>query len=255
MEVECQPKDYARLTRAHLMPMAVFMGFTLLLQLAVSWIGWDHPAAPWWRRNPAHWIYPVQTLVVFWVLVRYWKSYDFRWSWKWSAVAVVAGVVGISFWLLPSVVYDQWKPEGETAGWLKLLGVCERKSGYNPNDFQHPLAWWFAVVFRFLRAVVVVALAEEILWRAFLMRFVCDWDGDFWEQPFGRATWLSYLAVTLCFMVAHAPVDYAAAFVYGSLTWGLCVWSRNLGACVVMHATANLILCAYIMATGRYGLW
>ena len=43
-------------------------------------------------------------------------------------------------------------------------------------------------------------------------------------------------------------VDYAGAFVYGSLTYLLCVWSKSLGACVVMHATANLLMGLYIMA-------
>ena len=108
---------------------------------------------------------------------------------------------------------------------------------------------------RFLRAVVVVALVEEIFWRGFLMRFVGDWEGDYWRQPFGRATWQSYLIVTGLFMAAHAPVDYAGAFLYGTLTYLLCVWSKSLGACVVMHATANLLMGLYIMAYGKYGLW
>jgi len=87
------------------------------------------------------------------------------------------------------------------------------------------------------------------------MRFVCDWEGDYWQQPFGRADWRSYGIVTLVFMLAHGPLDWAGAFVYGSLTYGLCVWSKNLGACVAMHATANLLMGAYIMAYGKYGLW
>ena len=56
-------------------------------------------------------------------------------------------------------------------------------------------------------------------------------------------------------MLAHAPIDYAGAFVYGSLTYLLCVWSRNLGACVVMHFIANLLMGLYAMQTGKYGLW
>ena len=100
-----------------------------------------------------------------------------------------------------------------------------------------------------------VALVEEIFWRAYVSRLVCDWEGDCWRQPFGRATWKSYFIVTGLFMIAHAPVDYAGAFVYGSLTYLLCIWSKNLGACVVMHAVANLLMGVYIMATGKYGLW
>jgi CAAX prenyl protease-like protein len=143
----------------------------------------------------------------------------------------------------------------ETSGILKILGVTQRDVGFDPGIFKNPLAYWTSLSFRFFRAAVIVALVEEIFWRGFLMRFVCDWEGDYWKQPFGRATWLSYLVVTGLFMAAHAPVDYAAALIYGSLTYLLCVWSKNLGACVIMHGTANFLMGLYIMKTGHYGLW
>lgn len=111
------------------------------------------------------------------------------------------------------------------------------------------------MLLRFLRAAVVVALVEEIFWRGFLMRFCRDWDGDFWKQPFGHRDWRSYLVVTGLFILAHSPPDRVGALVYGSLTWLLCVWSRSLGACVLMHAVANLLMGLYIMAWGKYGLW
>jgi hypothetical protein len=41
--------------------------------------------------------------------------------------------------------------------------------------------------------------------------------------------------VTVLFLLVQAPVDYAGVFVYGSLTYLLCIWSKNLGACVVMR--------------------
>lgn len=87
------------------------------------------------------------------------------------------------------------------------------------------------------------------------MSFCMDLEGDYCKQPFGHAHWKSYLIVTGLFMVTHAPVDYAGAFAYGSLTYLLCVWSKNLGACVVMHLVANFLIGAYAMTYGKYGLW
>ncbi|MFN5868327.1 MAG: type II CAAX prenyl endopeptidase Rce1 family protein, partial [Akkermansiaceae bacterium] len=127
--------------------------------------------------------------------------------------------------------------------------------GVDPRIFEHPAAYWVSLTMRFLRAVVIVALVEEIFWRGFVMRFCMDWEGNYWKQPFGRAHWKSYFIVTLLFMFAHAPVDWAGALVYGSLTYGLCVWSKNLGACVVMHAVANFLMGVYAMAYEKYGLW
>lgn len=248
-------KDPARLARAHIAPFGVFMGFLVVLQLVTAWIGWDHPEAPWWRRDPAHFLYPVQCVACLALMWHYRRTYVFNWSWKWLVPSVVFGVVGIGFWLLPTVLYDFWKLEGPTEGWLAWLGVQERTKGFDPNVFDHPAAVATTVFFRFLRAVVVVALVEEIFWRGFLMRFVNDWEGEYWKQPFGRPTWISYLVTTFAFMVAHSPADYAGGFVYGSLTWLLCVWTKSLGACVLMHAVANLVMCIHIMQTGKFGLW
>jgi CAAX prenyl protease-like protein len=235
--------------------MAVFMAFMMVLPLITSLIGWDHPAAPWWRQDPAHFIYPLQTIVALGLLVHYRRSYTFQWSWKWSLVAIPAGATGIFFWLLPTMAYDHFELTGKTTGILSWLGVDARADGFDPSVFENPSAWWTVVLLRFLRAVVVVAFVEEIFWRGFIMRFVHDWDGDFWKQPFGRASWLTWAATTGLFVVAHASEDRAAAFIYGTLTWLLCVWSKNLGACVIMHATANLLMGLYIMHTGKYGLW
>jgi len=163
--------------------------------------------------------------------------------------------VGIGFWLLPTTLYDVLGSTGKPDAWLRTLGVAARTDGFNPGLFQNPLAYWTALGLRFLRAVVVVALVEEIFWRGFLMRFVCDWEGDYWRQPFGRATWLSYLIVTGMFIFSHGALDWAGAWVYGSLTYLLCVWSKNLGSCVIMHGTANLLMGLYIMAYGKFGLW
>jgi uncharacterized protein len=244
-----------QLTRAHVAPFIVFMVFMILLLLVGEFIEWKHPDAPWWRQDPAQVVYPLQTVVTLGFLIRYWRDFTFDWSARWGFVGVIFGAVGIGFWLLPTVLYEAWGMTGKAEGILKFLGFAQRKDGFDPGLFQHPVAYWASLVMRFFRAAVIVSLVEEIFWRGFLMRFVCDWEGNYWKQPFGRARWISYGLVTGLFMAAHAPVDYAGAFVYGSLTYLLCVWSKSLGACVIMHGTANFLMGLYIMHTGNYGLW
>ncbi|WP_193214776.1 CAAX prenyl protease-related protein [Luteolibacter marinus] len=250
-------RDTDAWVRAQVIPFAVFMGFLLLLQLFGTLLTWEHPAAPWWRHWPEQWVYPLQTVACLAVLAKFWKYYEFRWSWKWSAAGVVFGAVGIGFWLLPTVMYDRLGLSGETTGWQKWLGLAARTKGFNPAEAfgAGTPAFWAALILRFVRAVVVVALVEEIFWRSFAMRLASDWEGNYWKRPFGEAKWKSYGIVTGLFMVAHAPVDYAGAFVYGSLTYLLCIWSKNLGACVVMHAVANLLMGLFAMTYGKYGLW
>ncbi|MFT4175039.1 MAG: CAAX prenyl protease-related protein [Luteolibacter sp.] len=248
--------DPAQLTRAHVIPFAVFMGFQFLLMLiGYTGLEWKHPEAPWWRQEPAQIIYPLQAISVFGALLYFWKCYRFDWSWKWSVTGALLGVAGIGVWLLPTTLYDHWNLTQNPGGALEFFGVVQRKEGFDPHLFEHPAAFWTSLTLRFFRAAVVVALMEEIFWRGFMMRFVLDWEGDYWKQPFGRAHWLSYAVVTGLFVVAHTAPDRPAAFVYGSLTYALCVWSKNLGACVVMHAVANFLMGLYIMAYGKYGLW
>lgn len=252
------PRDESEIrsfTRAHVLPFGVFMAFLLLLQAAGIWLTWKHPDAPWWRRAPEQWIYPLQALASFAVLVAYRSYYEFRWSLGSLIAGALFGAVGIGLWLLPTTLYDHLGLSADPGGWMGFLGVAARKEGFDPGIFGSPAAWWAAVVLRFFRAVVVVALVEEIFWRGFLMRFVLDWEGDWWKQSFGRPAWRSYFIVTGLFVAAHGALDRPAALIYGSLTYLLCVKTKSLGACVAMHATANLLMGLYIMAYGKYGLW
>lgn len=164
--------------------------------------------------------------------------------------------MGIAFWLLPTTLYDWWGMTGKPEGFFeKLTGLAPRREGFDPAVFDHPAAYWTSLIFRFLRAAVVVALVEEIFWRGFLMRFLLDRDGDYWKVPFGKPAWISFVVVTLLFVLAHAPIDYLGALIYGSLTYGVAVWTKSLLACVVMHGVANAAMGLYALEYGKLGLW
>jgi CAAX prenyl protease-like protein len=242
--------------RGHVVPFAAFMGFMLILQFLDAF-KWEHPDAPWWRHWPEQWVYPLQTLVTLGLLIRWWKYYEFRWSWKWSIIGAIFGAVGIGIWLLPTVMYDRLGLTGETSGWQKWLGLAARTKGFNPAEAfgDGTPAYWTSLILRFLRAAVVVALVEEILWRSYMMRFVTNWEGDYWKKPFGQASWKSYVIVTGLFIAVHTAPDRPAAFIYGSMTYLLCIWSKSLGACIIMHGVANLLMGLFAVGYGKYGLW
>ena len=103
--------------------------------------------------------------------------------------------------------------------------------------------------------VLVVSIIEEVFWRGFLMRYILDRDGNYWNQPFGKFSLRSYIIVTLLFMFIHAPSDYVGAFIYGSITYYVAVKTKSLFACIVMHAAANLLLGCYVLKTGNFGYW
>ncbi|NWK54239.1 CAAX prenyl protease-related protein [Verrucomicrobiaceae bacterium N1E253] len=245
-------------TVAHVLPLAAFMLLMIPYQLT-GWPEWDHPNAPWWRHYPEQWLYPLQSLIAIGLLLYFRKNYELKWG-RGVFLGVFMGVIGIGFWILPTQVHSWLDIEGEPDGFLRFLGVMPRTDGFNPQDLSDKFngslwVYWSSLIFRFFRAVVVVSLIEEIFWRGFLMRFLLNPDRDYWKIPFGKPSWKSFLIVTGLFMLAHAPVDYVGAFIFGSLMYWLAVRTKSLLACVVMHGVANLIMGWYAISFGKYGLW
>ncbi|MCP5536157.1 MAG: CAAX prenyl protease-related protein [Akkermansiaceae bacterium] len=246
-------------TKAHVVPLAVFMVLLAPFQLT-GWLEWKHPDAAWWQHYPAQWQYPAQSLIAIALLLFFRKNYELKWSLKPVLFGALMGAVGIGFWILPTQMHSWLGLEGEQQGVLKWLGVMPRTEGFNPQDLADkfdgsPSVYWASLLMRFFRAVVVVALVEEIFWRGFLMRFLLDMDRDYWKVPFGKPAWISYIVVTLAFILVHQPVDYLGALVFGSLMYWVAVRSKSLLACVVMHGVANLLMGWYAIEFGKFGLW
>ena len=240
---------------AHILPISVFMGFMLVIPV-LEFFGLamnNRDAYPWYMYAPEQWLYPLQTVVCLILIKKYWVHFDVG-SIRNLNFAILMGVIGITIWVLPGHLYDAMNMG---AGWWKFLGFTERSDGFNPSDFmgQNDNLYWFAVLMRFVRMVVVVAIVEEIFWRGFLMRYILDRDGNYWNQPFGRFSIKSYLIVTLLFMLIHSPSDYFGAYIYGSITYFVAVKTKSLCACIIMHAVANFLLGCYVLKTENFGYW
>ncbi|MEM6910062.1 MAG: CAAX prenyl protease-related protein [Verrucomicrobiota bacterium] len=233
-------------TWAHVVPLFLF----LVLLVPLEWIKLDHPDEPWWRRFPEHWLYPVQSLLCF-GLVLFWSGrYQMR-PWRGFGVATLTAVLGIVIWVLPCELFTRQGWGGEET-WLYWLGFRERLEGFDPYE----VTWsGLTIALRFFRMVVVVALIEEIFWRGFLMRFLIAPDKPFTEVPFGSYHPLSFGLTVGLFALAHSPPDYFGALGYGTLACLTCYWTKSLAACIWMHAVANLALGLYVMQTGHYGFW
>jgi len=248
---------------AHVLPFAVFMGFTELPGLFKI----ENAELPWYTFSPEQWIYPLQTLVVGVLLLFFWKHYHLG-PWKGSGLGVVLGALGIVFWIVPSLVFERlgvvdWPAPNlsiplvvdDAPAW-ELLGLGPRLEGFDPSFFrEHTFYYWSAVALRFLRMVVVVALIEEIFWRSFLQRYLIDSNKCFTEIPFGTHSWKAFFGTTLAFTLVHAHIDWLACLVYGSLTYWLSIRTKSLAACIVMHGVANLLLGLYTLRTEQWGFW
>jgi len=227
----------------------------MLVPDLMSIVGFDRTdlTQPWFVTSPEHWLYPIQTLFVLAILVRFRSDYDFR-PFCGLGLAAIVGTVGIVIWLAPGFLFRSFDMNDSV---LRYLGFTERTNGFDPGlvTAQNQYMYAAIVTMRFIRLVIVVPLAEEIFWRGFLMRLLVATNDDFWNVSFGQHDWRSFAIVTAMFTVAHASIDYAAAIVFGSMIYWLAIRTKSLSACVLAHAVANLILGIYVMRSEQWGYW
>lgn len=253
----CDPmRDLIRRARqsqpaAYIAPFAAFM---VLLEI-VRRVRIENSALPWWREFPEHWGYPLQVAVCLVLLAFWWRRYPALSS-RGFGLGIAAGAFGIVVWLIPPVLhhFTGW---GERIPWLEHFGFQERLEGFDPGVFAETAPPWvtvLVVVLRFVRLVLVVSLVEEIFWRGFLMRWITQ-PSDWNAVSLRACSVISVWATAGAFALAHAGPDLFVAFFYGALAGWVTIRTDNLWAVVVMHMTANLLLGAFIMATGWWGLW
>jgi CAAX prenyl protease-like protein len=154
-----------------------------------------------------------------------------------AALAVGLGLLVTATW----VGLDGRYPE------LTFLG---RRTAFDPTVMPRPARAAFLAV-RVFGLVAVVPLIEELFYRSFLMRWITD--PDYTRVPIGRVTPLSMAVTTGVFALSHP--EWLPAALTG-LAWGwLVARTRSVSACVLSHATANLALGVYVLATGAWKYW
>jgi CAAX prenyl protease-like protein len=194
----------------------------------------------WWLAEPKYWVFPAQTVLCAGLLAWWWRDYRFATgrAWWWSLLlGLAAGLLALGVWVAPQ----------------ELFGAERRLGGFDPWFFGGGEAFQWNTGLRVLRLVIVVPLLEEIFWRGFLLRHLVR--DPFHEVPVGAFTWLSFVAVSLLFGLAHWGPDFVPAILTGALYNLVAIFTRSLGACVLAHAVTNLGLGLYIFRTQQWGFW
>jgi CAAX prenyl protease-like protein len=219
---------------AHVVPFALFMLGLALVSAVQRMAG---PSETLLLAKPAYWVYPLQSLACAIALAFFWKRYEFG-PRRPIPLAVGVGIGVFVLWASPQL----------------LFGQPPRLVGFDPSPFADTPALYAATIaMRFLRLVLVVPLVEEIFWRGFLQRYLVD--ERFTTVPFGKYTPLSFWGVAVMFTLVHAVEDWPAALVTGAIYGWIAIRTKSLLACIVAHATTNLALGLYIMATRQWGFW
>src|SRR4051812_33987389 len=204
---------------AYLLPMIVF--------LALLYVG-----TTWQRFYPA--AYVARAVIVAGLLIYLWPHYT-KISWRYWWLGAILGVVGIVQW----VGMQLW-----LQGRFAIFQPGENT--FDPTKaFASPAALYAFYAVRLAGAVLVVPVMEELFWRDYLWRWIIA-PNDFKLAKVGEWDWRALVIVSLAFCVVHGNWALTAV-AWGVMIGGLLAWTRSLGACIVMHATTNLLLGAWVL--------
>jgi CAAX prenyl protease-like protein len=181
------------------------------------------------------WLYPlrfVAAAVALWVFRREYRKLN--WRFGWAAPLTGAGIFLI--WIAPEF-WSHENPVNQLGSALAALSTYAR--------------WgWIAV--RVAAAIVTVPIAEELACRGYLARRLVARDFD--EVPFDRLTLISIVLSSLAFGLMHGQhwlVGIVAGLAYAALLRN----KGRMGDAVVAHAVSNLLLAAWVLARGDWGMW
>lgn len=182
-------------------------------------------------------MYPIKTIAVSGMLYYYRSVYDElknRPQPKELFIAILIGMIVFIVWIFPEGYYPQ-------------LG----HSSFNPYKLSNPSLIYLSIAFRFIGAVIIVPVFEELFWRSFLIRWIIN--QNFKMIPLGTYTLSSFLITIIFFGFEHHRwlVGILAGIIYNLLLYKY----KNIRLCIVSHATTNLLLGLYVLKTEQWSFW
>jgi CAAX prenyl protease-like protein len=189
------------------------------------------------------WEFPFRVSVlsaILWVFSR--DVIDFRVR-RW-AMTVIIGIAVFAIWVAPDLLFPGYRQH-----WLFQNAITGSLSSSIPADLRENL---LVLLFRTVRAVVLVPIIEELFWRAWLLRWLIS--SNFEKVPLGAYTASSMWISALLFASEHGPyweVGLVAGLAYNFLM----IRSRSLGDCILAHAITNGVLSLFVVLTGRWEYW
>ncbi len=184
-----------------------------------------------------YWVYVFKTLLAVWML---WESREFvpEMRWRFSAEAVLVGVVIFGVWVGLDGYYPRLVKPGEP---------------WNPHQqfgTGSAAAWSFALA-RLAGSSIVVPPLEEVFYRSFLYRYFVKID--FRAMPLGQFHPLSFAVTSILFGLMHP--EWVAGILCGFGYQWLVVRNNRLGDAITAHAITNFLLGVWVIGRGAWSFW
>ncbi len=197
------------------------------------------PLSRVWTGIANLWLYPPKIGIVLALLVFYRKDYDELRGPVSAGLQEVVLAVGTGILVYLAWIQLSWP-------WAAL----GQSSGYDPYRAGLTAGVALAAI-RTFGSAVVVPLAEELFWRAFLVRYLMK--ADFRAVNLGVFTPFSFFATVVLFGLEHHL--WLAGMVAGAAFNLVLLWTRRLWPCVVAHAIANLCVATHVLMRSEWHWW
>jgi len=212
----------------YIAPFAVFMGFLALRAVAplpelleqIAWIA-----------------------LVAAVIFAVWRPVlDFRL--RHAAASIAIGVAVFVIWIAPDLISSSYRHS-----WLFTNSLVGSPHSSVSGDLRtNPVL----LALRSARAVLIVPIIEELLWSAWLMRWIIS--PDFEKIPLGAYAPTAFWLVAALFASEHGPYWDVGLITGAIYNWWM-VRTKCLGDLILTHAVTNACLCAYVIAAGKWEYW
>jgi CAAX prenyl protease-like protein len=158
--------------------------------------------------------------------------------------SVTVGVAVFCIWVGPDVLIH-----GYRNSILFSNSVFGSPHSSLPPEAQRSV---WVVAWRMARATLVVPIAEELFWRAWMMRWLIN--NNFLSVRLGTYAPLAFFATAFLFASEHGPywdVGLVTGLIYN--LW--MIRTKSVADCILMHGVTNGVLSAYVLFTGNWQYW
>jgi CAAX prenyl protease-like protein len=185
--------------------------------------------------------WPVQVLVLAGLCCLCWPRELEKVPRHWLASTAV-GIAVFCIWVQPDLLLPGYRNHIV----FTVFGVPHSSIPPSVQRSAWVLAW------RAARATLVVPIAEELFWRAWLMRWLIN--QNFLSVRLGAYAPTACYLTALLFASEHGPywdVGLATGLIYN--LW--MIRTKSVADCILMHGVTNGVLSWYVLATGNWQYW
>ena len=158
--------------------------------------------------------------------------------------SVVLGLAVFVVWVAPDVLWPGYREH-----WLFQNSLTGKAESSVPTELQ---ANTMVLIFRAIRATLIVPIVEELFWRGWLMRWLIK--NDFTSIPLGMYARDAFWITAALFAAEHGPYWEVGLLAGLAYNWWM-VRTKSLGDCILAHAVTNGVLSAYTVYGGHWQYW